>query len=97
MVSEKKQRLVQELVQQVKDYPVVGLVNLENLPAQQLQRMRQMLGKSGVSICMARKSLLSLALQQSGKEHIEQLTSSMTGLPALLVARANSFSRWPVI
>lgn len=97
MPSEKKQRLVQELVQLVKDHPVVGLVNLENLPAQQLQRMRQMLGKSGVSLRMARKSLLSLALQRSGKEHIEQLTSSMTGLPALLVARANPFSLYKTI
>ncbi|MDP3639583.1 MAG: 50S ribosomal protein L10 [Nanoarchaeota archaeon] len=97
MVSEKKQQLVQELLQQVKEHPVVGLVNLENLPAQQLQRMRQMLMKSGVSIRMARKNLLSLALQQSGKEHIDQLVSRMSGLPALLFARANPFTLYKTI
>ena len=97
MASEKKQQLVQELLQQVKEHPVVGLVNLENLPAQQLQRMRQMLMKSGVSIRMARKTLLSLALQQSGKEHIDKLASRMSGLPALLFAKANPFTLYKTI
>ncbi|MBI1968564.1 50S ribosomal protein L10 [Candidatus Woesearchaeota archaeon] len=97
MASEKKQQLVKELLEQVKEHPVVGLVNLENLPAQQLQRMRQMLMKSGVSIRMARKNLLSLALQQSGKEHIDQLVGRMSGLPALLFARANPFTLYKTI
>ena len=62
MVSEKKKQLVQELSQVTKSSKVIGVVNLHNLPAQQLQNMRSMLRSKGVKLIMARKKLLRLAL-----------------------------------
>ena len=65
MVSESKKQDVQELVNNIKSYPMVGIVNFENLPAQQLQKMRALLLKDDVKIIMSRKKLLQLALKNS--------------------------------
>jgi len=97
MVSDKKLKLVQELVKDVKSYPIVGVINMCNLPAQQLQDMRATLGKKGVKIVMARKRLLQLALQQSGVENIEELRSKIKGMPALLFSKDNPFTLYSII
>ena len=73
MASEEKKLFVQELTKSIRDYPLVGIVNLQSLPAQQLQKMRALLLKNEIKLVMARKKLLELALQESGKENIQQL------------------------
>jgi len=97
MVSEKKKTLVQELSEKAKSSPVVGVVNLENLPAQQLQNMRAMLRSKGVQLTMARKKLLRLALTDSKKVNIEQLSEKIKGMPALLFTEENPFSLYSTI
>jgi len=92
MVSEKKQRQVQGLAGEIKSSPIVAVVNLQNLPAQQLQKMRAMLRSKGVNINMARKKLLQLALKESNKDNIDQLTAKIKGMPALLFSKDNPFT-----
>ena len=92
MVSENKKKLVQELVNQIKSSPIIGIVNMEALPAQQLQNMRATLRKSGVKIQMARKKLLQLAFEQSGKENIQELKDKIKGMPALIFTETNPFT-----
>lgn len=91
MVSEKKTELVQSLAKTISSYPIVGLVNMQSLPAQQLQKMRSSLAEKGVTIHMARKRLLSLALKKSGKTNIDQLDQKLKGMPALILAKNNPF------
>ncbi len=97
MVNENKKQLVQKLTKDIQDSPIVGLVNFENLPAQQLQGMRAMLREKNVKIIMARKKLLKLALTQSKKEHIEQLIEKIKGLPALIFTESNPFTLYSMI
>lgn len=97
MVSEKKKQLLQGLVHDLKTYPIVGVVNLENLPAQQLQAMRSTLGKKGVKIIMARMRLLDKALRDSQLENFEGLTSKLKGMPALLFTKENPFALYATI
>ena|SRR3989344_2825765 len=97
MVSEIKKKLVQRITAAVKDYPVVGVVNLQSLPAQQLQKMRALLLKNGVEIVMARKRLLYRSLDNSGNENIEQLRDKIKGMPALLFSRSNPFTLYKSI
>jgi large subunit ribosomal protein L10 len=97
MVSELKQKLVQELVEDIKSSPIVGLVNFESLPARQLQNMRAMLLKNGVKMRMARKKLLDLALAESKKKGIDGLRERMKGLPALLFSSENPFTLYAKI
>ena len=97
MVSENKKKLVQELVNQIKSSPIIGIVNMEALPAQQLQNMRATLRKSGVKIQMARKKLLQLAFEQSGKENIQELKDKIKGMPALIFTESNPFTLYATL
>jgi len=97
MVSEKKKLFVQNLVKQIQEYPIVGLVNMENLPAQQLQNMRAMLRDKGIQIVMARKKLLTLGLKESKKDAIEQLVEKIKGMPALIFSKDNPFILYSII
>ena len=92
MASEQKKKLVQQLVHDIEHHPIVGVVNLENLPAQQLQVMRSMLKSKGVKLSMARKRLLYLALSQSKKKDIDKLTAKIKGMPALIFTKDNPFA-----
>ena len=91
MVNEKKIQLVLETIELIKKYPIVGIVNMENLPAQQLQDMRAMLRGRGVKIKMLRKKLIKRALTESGKKNIEELSEKIKGLPALILTEDNPF------
>ena len=92
MASEQKKKLVQQLVHDIEHHPIVGVVNLENLPAQQLQVMRSMLKSKGVKLSMARKRLLYLALSQSKKKDLDKLTAKIKGMPALIFTKDNPFA-----
>ncbi len=97
MASEQKQQLVHELVQDIQRHPIVGVVNLQNLPAQQLQTMRAMLAKKKVKIRMARKRLLHRALAEAKKENMQELAKKIKGMPALIFAEDNPFSVYATI
>src|SRR3989344_583249 len=97
MASEEKKLFVQELTKSIRDYPLVGIVNLQSLPAQQLQKMRALLLKNEIKLVMARKKLLELALQESGKENIQQLKDKIKGMPALLFSKSNPFALYKII
>ncbi len=91
-VAEYKKDVVNNLVTLMKGYPIIGIVNLENLPAPQLQGMRAKLRKD-FSIVMTKKRLIKLALEdlKSHKKDIEKLESFLVGLPALIFTRENPF------
>ncbi len=97
MVSETKKKFVQKLVQDIEHAPIVGLVNMQNLPAPQLQTMRTTLRAKNVTIIMARKKLLQRALQQSTKSNILKLAENIKGMPALLFSRDNPFILYSII
>ena len=97
MVSLAKKQLVQKLTAEIKDYPIVGIVNLQNLPAQQYQNMRKTLAKKGVVIRMARKRLLQRALDESKKANIEQLKAQIKGVPAVILSKDNPFTLYATI
>ncbi|MEK6938652.1 MAG: 50S ribosomal protein L10 [Nanoarchaeota archaeon] len=97
MVSEIKKQLVHTLSGEIKKSPLVGLVNMENLPGQQLQKMRTALKSKGVKMVMARKRLLKLALEDSKRENIQELVEKMKGMPALLFTDGNPFTLYSMI
>lgn len=97
MVSERKQRLVQELTETIKEHPIIGMVNMESLPGPQLCKMKSLLRKQGVAITMMRKRLLTRALQESKKENINQLIAQMKGMPALIFSSSNPFTLYAAL
>jgi large subunit ribosomal protein L10 len=92
-VAEYKKRIVNKIVDLINAYPIVGVVNVENLPAPQLQRMRAQL-RDNVNIFMTKKRLISLALEKTknSKKGIEKLKEYFKGMPALIFTRDNPFA-----
>lgn len=73
-------------------YKVVAVVNLESLPSAQLQRLRSNFGDD-LQIVMSKKSLFKLAIEAVKSKHkgIENLSSSLIGMPALLFTNQSPF------
>jgi len=92
-VSDKKKSTVKRFAELLKDYPIVGAVNMENLPAKQLQGMRSQL-RGKVVILMTKRRLLNIAIDKikSEKPGIEKLKEHLIGMPALLFTKENPFS-----
>jgi len=86
-VSEWKTQSVDTLVKEMKENPVVGVLNFQGLPSKQLLKIKHSLRKDCV-IRMTRKRLIKLALEQAG---IEGLREHLKGEPALLMTKENPF------
>ncbi len=97
MVNAAKIEQVQTLTETIRASPVVGLVDVQYLPAPQLQNMRSSLRSQGVQIIMLRKRLLHRALDASNKDNINALTAKMRGMPALLFSSSNPFALYKTI
>src|SRR3989338_1126158 len=91
-VSDFKKKTVDDIVKLSKEYPIIGIVNMENLPAPQLQSMRAKL-RGSYYITMTKKRLIKIAFEQ-GKENkkgIDALEQYLGGEPALIFTKENPF------
>lgn len=93
-----KRQRVQELVKKLKTYNVIGVVNLEGLPAMQLQRIKAQL-RDKFELFMTRKTLITRALEaaKDTKPTITELIPHLQGVPALLLTNDNPFSIYKII
>ncbi len=90
-VSERKKNIVSRLVQLIDEYPIIGAINMANLPTKQLQNIRASIREDAV-VMMAKRRLIKIAFKQSKKaELIEQLVPYLEGMPALLFTKENPF------
>lgn len=93
--TNKKEKIgtVQEFVTLLEEYPIIGVVNMNNLPTKQLQNMRAQLRQT-VVLRMTKRRLMKKAIEQvkAKKKGIEQLEQYMEGMPALLFTRDNPFA-----
>lgn len=97
MVSEDKKLLVKSLIKDLQEYPIIGLVDMNNLPASQLQKMNSLLKTKGIKIRMARKSLLQLSLANSKRENIQHLAEMVRGMPAFIFSKNNPFELYGIL
>ncbi|MBL7055885.1 50S ribosomal protein L10 [Candidatus Woesearchaeota archaeon] len=90
--SEYKKKTVQQVINLAKEYPIIGIVNMESLPAQQLQAMRSEL-RDQVEIFMLKKTLIRrvLAAVKGEKKGVEKLEDYFFGMPALIFTRDSPF------
>ncbi len=96
-VAESKKKVVKEFTDLIKQYPIIASVNMENLPAAQLQNMRKTL-KDKVVLKMTKRRLMKLALDQiKDKPGIDKLKEELKGMPALLFTKENPFSLYKTI
>jgi large subunit ribosomal protein L10 len=89
-VSNEKKKVVKEFTDLINAYPVVAIVNVENLPAKQLMIMRRnLLGKAEIKMTKGR--LIAIALEKSNKEGVAKLKDHLDGMPAVLVSHESPF------
>jgi len=90
--SEYKKKTVQQVIKFAKEYPIIGIVNMESLPAQQLQAMRSEL-RGNVEIFMLKKTLIRRVLDavKGEKKGVEKLENYFFGMPALIFTKDSPF------
>ncbi|MBT4022145.1 50S ribosomal protein L10 [archaeon] len=91
-VSESKKKTVEEFAKLIDEYPVIGVVNMLNLPARTVQKMREKLREKGTVLRMTKKRLLKIAFSKVKKENVGDLQSHFKGLPALIFTKDNPFT-----
>ncbi len=91
-VSEEKKAIVNDLISLAEKYPIIGVINMENLPASQLQQIKVKL-KDKIVLGMAKKRLFKIIFSRIGgeKKGIDQLLPYLGGIPALLFTNEDPF------
>ena len=96
-VHEYKRREVEDVARLAREYPVIGVVNLEGLPSRMLQRILKGL-RGKVVLKYTRKSFMKFAFDQvKEKKNIEALKDRLGGIPALLFSKEEPFSLYKMV
>ncbi|MFH1399197.1 MAG: 50S ribosomal protein L10 [Candidatus Woesearchaeota archaeon] len=91
-VSKYKENRANELVELLKKYPIIGILDMRDLPAKQLQLIRRALG-STCTMFMTKRRLMAVAIEKVKKEQpsIEKIVPFLGGMPALLFTNEDPF------
>jgi len=90
-VAEYKKKVVKKIVELLHKYKIVGIVNMENLPAQQLQKLRESLRET-VEMFMTKKRIMRVAFDGAKDvKGLDKLEECIKGMPALLFTNENPF------
>lgn len=91
-VADYKKEIVGNLVNLITEYPIIAVVNMENLPAPQLQTMRaQLRGKFVMTMTKRRLMKLAIDATKQKKKGIENIEAHLGGMPALIFTKENPF------
>ena len=84
-IADYKKKKVNDIVKLIKESSIVGVVNMENLPAPQLQSMRSEL-RGKINLYMTKKRYMRIAIEKTKNEKkgIENLEKYFYGMPALI-------------
>lgn len=97
MTREQKEQKVEEFQNKIEDYPVIGILDMHNLPSRQLQQMKKEM-KDFAQIKMSRKTLMDLAIDNAEKENIEQLEEEAEAVqPAFIFSNKDPFQLYSLI
>ncbi len=89
MFRKEKESTVEELTKLVNEYPVVGIVDINKLPAAPLQRIKNGLREKAL-IRVSKRSLIKMAFEKSSKD-LKKLLDIDVIQPALILTKENPF------
>ncbi|MBW2993506.1 50S ribosomal protein L10, partial [Candidatus Woesearchaeota archaeon] len=97
-IAKYKRKVVEDFARLIREYPIIAAVDMENLPAPQLQKMRSQL-KELVVLKMAKRRLIRIAIEQAKKDkkEIGKIEPYLTGMPALMFTKENPFRLYKII
>ncbi len=98
-VADYKKKIVDTFVKLIKDYPIVGAIDVEGMPTAQLQKMREALRENDVVLLMSKRRLMKIALEKikDDKKGIEELKKYLQGMPALIFSKIDSFKLYKLL
>jgi len=88
-----KKEVVSEIVEMLERYPVVGVLDIADLPAAQFQKMRQNL-RGQAEIRVVKNTLITIALDQVAEkkdQKLKELAGHLKGQTALIFTQMNPF------
>ncbi len=94
-VADWKKEKVADLEDLTNSHEIIGIVNLADIPAPQLQTMRKSLGDNAV-LRMSRKNFIKIALENSEKD-VEGLADYLEGQPAMVFTEMNPFKLFKIL
>ena len=95
-VADWKKEKVADLENLTNSHEIVGIENLADIPAPQLQTMRKSLSGKAI-LKMSRKNFIKIALENVGKENIEGLSDYLEGQPAMVFTEMNPFKLFKIL
>ena len=95
-VADWKKEKVAELEDLTNSHEIIGIVNVADIPAKQLQTMRKSLGDNAI-LKMSRKNFIKIALENSDKEEVEGLADYLEGQPAMVFTKMNPFKLFKIL
>ncbi len=89
----RKKNVFKHVVELAKQYPIIGIVNMANLPTAQLQRMREQL-RGKIEVFMAKKRVVQKAIEQLKEiTNLNKLSPYLEkAQPALIFTKENPFA-----
>lgn len=91
-----KKEVVKTIQTLGKKYPIIGILNMEGLPASTLLKMKKTL-KGKMELVMTRKTLLKLGLENLKLQNGEKLVGELKGMPALMFTNDNPFALYKIL
>jgi len=95
-VPEAKKKEVAELASLIDKYKTVCLVNMEGLPARQLQVIRNKI-RSEATVRMSKKATIQRALKNCKNQHASTLLEHLKGMPAFLFSNTDAFELYQIL
>ena len=96
MTREQKEEKVEEFEDKIEGYPVIGILDMHNLPAKQLQQIKKDM-KAFADVKMSRKTLMEIAIDGADKQDIEQLEETEATQPAFIFSEKDPFQLYQLI
>ncbi|MDR2913530.1 MAG: 50S ribosomal protein L10 [Tannerella sp.] len=94
MKKEDKGRIINELTEQLKQYPHIYLTDIEALNAEKTSKLRKVCYKQEVKLVMVKNTLLKKAMENVAETDFSELYSVLKGNTAVMLANvANAPAR----
>tara|TARA_Y100000310_G_scaffold269548_1_gene282824 strand:- start:1078 stop:2592 length:1515 start_codon:yes stop_codon:yes gene_type:complete len=98
-VADYKKEVVKNMVELFGQFPIVGVLNMEDLPTAQLQKMRGKL-REKMTMFMTKKRLMKIAIKEveKSKPEVGKIVELIEkGMPALFFTKENPFALYKTI
>ena len=96
LTREQKEAKVEEFEQAIQEHEVIGILDMQSLPARQLQEIEREI-EEFADIKMSRKTLMDIALENIEKEGIDHLDTDQAMQPAFIFSTKDPFQLYSLI